>query len=288
MSAIAISGTTGARASACTTERARAQGDHQHGARSAQPAAHDGRRQRHRQRHDPVPRPHRLTGANAAASASASSTHRRPREGRLDRAPRPQRLVVPRRPDASSHGLPTGLSTTGMSPSGALTAGPEQRQPCRSTSAALRPSSRCTTRRSRRDRQHGAERARRPPPAELAAGLTVFEASRPTARARASAATSPLPRWRRSRSRSALTSGIGDCRRRTPTAGRDARSTTCNSLLDVLVGGCKVVGSASSRRSTRPSPTCAWWNHGPDAHPRHGQQGDGERRRTTWTPTRPT
>jgi cysteine-rich repeat protein len=81
-----------------------------------------------------------------------------------------------------------------------------------------------------------------PPPAKLAAGLTVFQTVTATGADQglcgditvASLAQIPVP--------SVLTSGTAACKEGYTSCGSNPVGPTCNSLLDVIVGGCSVLG----------------------------------------------
>lgn len=145
-----------------------------------------------------------------------------------------------------ANGLPTGKLTNGVLAAKVLTAGPSDVN----LSLLLSGSPAVLEMRDAKIRgvTTGTPNTPAPPPANLAAGLTVFQEVQADQANQglcgnitvASLAKIPIPE--------SLTTGIGDCvqgngsNAYTYCGANTAVGPNCNSLLDALVGGCKVLG----------------------------------------------
>jgi cysteine-rich repeat protein len=161
-------------------------------------------------------------------------------------------------PTTVSNGVPTGLLTGGALAAGALTAGPSTVN----VDLTLGGSPASLT---MRDAKIAAEipatpapDVPAPPPMKLAAGITVFQTITATAAGQGlcgditvqSLAQIPIP--------SALTTGTTKCSESYTYCGASMPvSASCNSLLDVLVGGCKVFGLAAVNATQPDVPPSA-------------------------------
>jgi len=147
-------------------------------------------------------------------------------------------------PTTVSQGLPTGKLTGGTIANHALTAGPSTVNLALSLGGSLALMTLRDAKLSASIDASPAPDAPAPPPGKLASGLTMFQSMTATGSNEglcgdvtvASLAQIPVP--------SALTSGSVKCSEGYTSCGGGPVSASCNSLLDVFVGGCSLLGGA--------------------------------------------
>ena len=156
-------------------------------------------------------------------------------------------------PTTVNDGVPTGLLSSGVLAGGTLTAGPSTVN----VDLTLGGSAAALTMRDAKIAASipasPAPDVPAPPPMKLAAGITVFQTITATGADQGlcgditvqSLAQIPVP--------SALTTGTAKCSENYTYCGASMPvSATCNSLLDVIVGGCKVLGAITAVAATQP------------------------------------
>jgi cysteine-rich repeat protein len=147
-------------------------------------------------------------------------------------------------PSTVSQGQPTGLLQNGTITAGALTAGPSTVNLALSIGGSVAIMTMRDAKISATIPSTPAPDAPAPPPAKIAAGLTVFQTMTATGADQglcgdvtvASLAQIPVP--------SALTTGTTKCSEGYTSCASGPVSATCNSLLDVFVGGCSLLGGS--------------------------------------------